>query len=115
MKKQSFLLFQPVSDMVTSHVLICYTHFILFFLVLPVYFYQPISFHARAYMLSHVTPWTAARQVPLSMDFPRQEYSSGLPFPSPVTHILIIFFLCSGSLKGFCKNFFVKASHLFLY
>ena len=24
-----------------------------------------------------------ARQVPLSMEFPRQEYSSGLPFPSP--------------------------------
>ena len=30
-----------------------------------------------------VTPWTAARQVPLSMGFFRQEYWSGLPFPSP--------------------------------
>ena len=29
-----------------------------------------------------VTPWTVARQVPLSMGFPRQEYWSGLPFPS---------------------------------
>ena len=29
------------------------------------------------------TPWTAAHQVPLSMDFSRQEYWSGLPFPSP--------------------------------
>ena len=29
-----------------------------------------------------VTPWTA-HQVPLSMEFPRQEYWSGLPFPSP--------------------------------
>ena len=29
------------------------------------------------------TPWTAARQAPLSMGFPRQEYWSGLPFPSP--------------------------------
>ena len=29
------------------------------------------------------TPWTAACQVPLSMEFPRQEYWSGLPFPSP--------------------------------
>ena len=27
-------------------------------------------------------PWTAARQTPLSMRFPRQEYWSGLPFPS---------------------------------
>ena len=37
--------------------------------------------------LSHVqlsaTPWTAAYQVPLSMGFSRQEYWSGLPFPSP--------------------------------
>ena len=31
----------------------------------------------------HVTSWTVARQAPLSMDFPRQEYWSGLPFPFP--------------------------------
>ena len=30
-----------------------------------------------------MTPWTAAGQTPLSMGFPRQEYWSGLPFPSP--------------------------------
>ena len=30
-----------------------------------------------------VTPWTIARQAPLSMKFSRQEYWSGLPFPSP--------------------------------
>ena len=30
-----------------------------------------------------VTPWTVARQTPLSMDFSKQEYWSGLPFPSP--------------------------------
>ena len=29
------------------------------------------------------TPWTVACQVPLSMGLPRQEYWSGLPFPSP--------------------------------
>ena len=29
------------------------------------------------------TPWTLAHQAPLSMGFPRQEYWSGLPFPSP--------------------------------
>ena len=28
-------------------------------------------------------PWTAAPQTPLSMGFPRQEYWSGPPFPSP--------------------------------
>ena len=30
------------------------------------------------------TPWTVACQAPLSMEFSRQEYWSGLPFPSPV-------------------------------
>ena len=29
------------------------------------------------------TPWTAAYQAPPSMGFSRQEYSSGLPLPSP--------------------------------
>ena len=39
------------------------------------------------YVLSHVrlfvTPWTVARQAHLSIGFSRQEYWSGLPFPSP--------------------------------
>ena len=42
-------------------------------------------------MLSHfshvhlfVTPWTVAHQAPLSMGFSKQEYWSGLPFPSPM-------------------------------
>ena len=30
-----------------------------------------------------MTPSTVASQAPLSMGFPRQEYWSGLPFPSP--------------------------------
>ena len=30
-----------------------------------------------------VTPWTVANQAPPSMGFSRQEYWSGLPFPSP--------------------------------
>ena len=38
-------------------------------------------------LLSHVhffaTPWTVARQAPLSMGFSRQEYWSGLPFSPP--------------------------------
>ena len=33
--------------------------------------------------LEDVTPWTAARQASLAMKFPRREYWSGLPFPSP--------------------------------
>ena len=38
---------------------------------------------AKLYPTSFVTPWTVAHQVPLSMEFSRQEYWSGLPFPSP--------------------------------
>ena len=38
-------------------------------------------------MLSHVrlfvTPWIVARQAPLSMEFSKQEYWSGLPCPTP--------------------------------
>ena len=32
---------------------------------------------------SFATPWTVVSQAPLSMGFPRQEYWSGLLFPSP--------------------------------
>ena len=32
---------------------------------------------------SSATPWTVTCQIPLSMGFPRQEYWSGWPFPSP--------------------------------
>ena len=35
--------------------------------------------HVRLFM----TPWTVAYQDPPSMGFSRQEYWSGLPFPSP--------------------------------
>ena len=38
-------------------------------------------------LLSHVrlfaTSWTVAYQAPLSMGFSREEFWSGLPFPSP--------------------------------
>ena len=33
--------------------------------------------------LTLATPWTVAHQAVLSMGFSRQEYWSGLPFPSP--------------------------------
>ena len=49
---------------------------------------QTYLFTARhVSVLSHVrlfaTPWTVARQAPLSMEFSRQEYWSGLLFPPP--------------------------------
>ena len=37
--------------------------------------------HSRVQLFA--TPWTVAHQAPLSMEFSRQEYWSGLPFPSP--------------------------------
>jgi len=37
----------------------------------------------RSCLTLFVIPWTVALQVPLSMGFLRQEYCSGLPFPSP--------------------------------
>ena len=63
--------------------------------------------HVHVSVLSHVrlfaTPWTVACQSPLSMKFSRQEYWSGLPFPSPgdlldpgmerLLQILYLFFL----------------------
>ena len=36
--------------------------------------------------LTLATPWTVAGQAPLSVGFSRQEYWSGLPFPSPGNH-----------------------------
>ena len=50
-----------------------------------------------------VTPWTAARQAPLSMGSPRQEYLSGLPFPSPIhteTHIIYIYIITLWSCRS---------------
>ena len=47
----------------------------------------PIPKKVKMKPLSHVrlfvTPWTVAHQAPQSMEFSRQEYRSGLPFPSP--------------------------------
>ena len=50
----------------------------------PVYLIYILS---EVKLLSHVqlvvTPWTVAYHAPLYMGFSRQEYWSGLPFPSP--------------------------------
>ena len=48
---------------------------------------SPVNSHRESESLSCVRlfaiPWTVAYQAPLSMEFSRQEYWSGLPFPSP--------------------------------
>ena len=40
-------------------------------------------FHCLSRVQLFVTPWTVAYQAPPSMGFSRQEYWSGVPFPSP--------------------------------
>ena len=54
-----------------------------------------------------VTLWTVAHQAPLSMEFSRQEYWSGLPFPSPGI------FLTQGSNPGLlhCRQLLYHLSH----
>ena len=50
-------------------------------------FWNEVKVEVKVKSLSHVrlfaTLWTVAPQVPLSLEFSRQEYLSGLPFPSP--------------------------------
>ena len=54
-----------------------------------IYFYFGFDFFPRpcvkslSLFLLCATPWTVAYHVPPSMGFSRQEYWSGLPFPSP--------------------------------
>ena len=43
----------------------------------------PIAVWSLSRVQFFAAPWTVAHQAPLSMGFPRQEYWSGLPFPSP--------------------------------
>ena len=38
---------------------------------------------SHSVMSSSVSPWNVARQAPLPMEFSRQEYWNGLPFPFP--------------------------------
>ena len=43
----------------------------------------PVYCLVANWCLTLVIPWTVAHQAPLSMGFPRQEYWSRLPLPSP--------------------------------
>ena len=44
---------------------------------------HPAASLAPSHLCPLPTPWTVAHQAPLSMDFSRQEYWSGLSYPSP--------------------------------
>ena len=71
------------------------------------------------------TPWTAAYQAPPSMGVSRQEYSSGMPLPSPILHSTFhelpllkiikledIWILCSGQLGN---NSYHIYSHVYYF
>ena len=48
-----------------------------------IWLYHFVLLCSRSVMSDSLRLWTVAHQAPLSMGFPRQEYWSGLPFPSP--------------------------------
>ena len=51
-----------------------------------------------------VTPWTIAHQAPLSVGFPRQEYWSVLPFPSPgdLADPAIVYCMVGNKISNHC-------------
>ena len=44
---------------------------------------QKVKVKSLSHLGLSAAPWTVAHQAPPSMEFSRQEYWSGLPFPSP--------------------------------
>ena len=56
------------------------------------------------------TPWTVAYQAPPSMGFPRQEYWSGLPLPSP--HKGLYVYERSIKLVASSLSFYINLSYL---
>ena len=54
-----------------------------FITLLPVVTFYAVSQCQSFGCVELCDPWTVAHQVPLSMEFSRQRYRSGLPFPPP--------------------------------
>ena len=66
------------------HIFICTAYIVIFvYVCIYIYTYALLLFSYQAVSNSFVTPWTVAHQAFMSMRFLRQEYQSGLPFPSP--------------------------------
>ena len=51
--------------------------------ILGVKVFRKVKVKSLNHVRLFVTPWTVAYQAPPSTGFSRQEYCSGLPFPSP--------------------------------
>ena len=77
------------------------------------YWYDVLLF-GHSVVSDSATPWTVACQAPWSMDLPRQEYWSGLPFPAP-NGILHQFILnVKSNLDSWDKSYLVMACSPFL-
>ena len=73
----------PLSHQGSSKYLFSWSDWQIFF---PLFFFFRmilLLFGQEVVSNSFATPWTVTHQASLSMGFPRQEYWSGLPFPSP--------------------------------
>ena len=64
-------------------IVLTYGVLLFFFLSSNAYRLLKCVCYSLSHILLFVTPWTVACQAPLSMEFCRQEYWSGLPFPTP--------------------------------
>ena len=53
------------------------------YLLIDTYVASVCAYVSHSVVSDSVTPWTVAHQAPLATGVSRQEYCSGLPFPSP--------------------------------
>ena len=76
-------IFSCIFFVCASHFMTCemmtFACLLLFFVFFRCAFFRA----SRSVVSDSATPWTVARQASLSMEFSRQEYYNGLPFPSP--------------------------------
>ena len=78
----SFSIWMSLSQSLSLVLPLITPSFLLCALVMPSYWHACVLSHISSIRLC-ATSWTVARQAPLSVEFSRQEYWSGLPFLSP--------------------------------
>ena len=87
--------------------------FIYIYIYLYLYLYSCMLLSHFSCVWLFATPWTIAHQASLSMEFSRQEYWSGLPFPSPIySYIYIYIYIC---IYQFFSRFFSIIGNRFEY
>ena len=79
--KYTHLLF--FHDNNNKHHKIVYSFILLFHYTVSSSIFILLKVFSHSVVSDFVTPWTVACQAPLFMEFSRQEYWSGQPFPSP--------------------------------